>query len=233
MSAWITLISSLKPLGDVQTPDPTWLPVALWPENYAEIWSQIPFLTYRKNSTLVAFSSTGLGRGIGAPFRLRPSPVLVFGAADVHFRPLGHPNVLPRANHNPALPLHARVRALRYLDGGETSGPSRRTSRRQSGKMAAPSATACCASYPFAPRHGDHGHLHFHPGLEPVYPAARVYLEHREAGRGRGALLLRHRRGCRVEPAYGLGMVAVIPVVILLPSYSATSPKGSSGATKR
>ena len=37
MSAWITFISSLKPLGDVQTPDPIWLPVALRPENYAEI----------------------------------------------------------------------------------------------------------------------------------------------------------------------------------------------------
>ncbi len=35
MSAWITLISSLKPLGDVQNPDPIWLPVALRPENYA------------------------------------------------------------------------------------------------------------------------------------------------------------------------------------------------------
>jgi multiple sugar transport system permease protein len=68
MSAWITLISSLEPWGDVQTPDPTWLPVALWPENYAEIWSQIPFLTYRKNSALVAFSSTGLVVALALPF---------------------------------------------------------------------------------------------------------------------------------------------------------------------
>jgi ABC-type glycerol-3-phosphate transport system permease component len=68
MSAWITLISSLKPLGDVQTPDPIWLPVALRPENYAEIWSQIPFLTYRKDSALVAFSSTGLVMTLAIPF---------------------------------------------------------------------------------------------------------------------------------------------------------------------
>ena len=68
MSAWITFISSLKPLGDVQTPDPIWLPVALRPENYAEIWSQIPFLTYRKNSALVAFSSTGLVMALAIPF---------------------------------------------------------------------------------------------------------------------------------------------------------------------
>lgn len=60
MLAWIMVISSLKPLGDVQIPDPIWLPVALQPENYAEIWSQIPLLTYRKNNALVAFSSTGL-----------------------------------------------------------------------------------------------------------------------------------------------------------------------------
>ncbi len=68
MPAWITLISSLKPLVDVQTPDPIWLPVPLRPENYAEIWSQIPFLTYRKNSALVAFSSTGLVMSLAIPF---------------------------------------------------------------------------------------------------------------------------------------------------------------------
>ena len=68
MPAWIMLISSLKPLGDVQTPGPIWLPVALRPENHAEIWSQIPFLTYRKNSALVAFSSTGLVMALAIPF---------------------------------------------------------------------------------------------------------------------------------------------------------------------
>ncbi len=67
MPAWIMLISSLKPLGDVQIPDPTWLPVPLRPENYAEIWSQTPLLTYRKNSALVAFSSTGLAKALAIP----------------------------------------------------------------------------------------------------------------------------------------------------------------------
>ena len=67
MLAWIMLVSSLKPLGDVQTPDPIWLPVVLQPENYAGICSQIPLLTYRKNNALVAFSSTGLVMALVIP----------------------------------------------------------------------------------------------------------------------------------------------------------------------
>ena len=54
-------------MGDVQTPDPIWLAGALRPENYAEIWSQIPLLTYLKNSALVAFSSTGLVMALAIP----------------------------------------------------------------------------------------------------------------------------------------------------------------------
>ena len=54
-------------MSDVQTPDPIWLPAALQPENYAEIWSQIPLLTYRKNSALVSFSSTRLVMALVIP----------------------------------------------------------------------------------------------------------------------------------------------------------------------
>ena len=50
MPVWIMLISSLEPLGDVQTPDPIWLPVPIRLQDYADIWSDIPLLTYLKNS---------------------------------------------------------------------------------------------------------------------------------------------------------------------------------------
>jgi multiple sugar transport system permease protein len=67
MPVWIMLISSLKPLGDVQTPDPTWLPVPTRLQNYADIWSDIPLLTYLKNSAIVALSSTGLVMTLAIP----------------------------------------------------------------------------------------------------------------------------------------------------------------------
>ena len=67
MPVWIMLVSSLKPLGDVQTPDPTWLPLPMRPENYADIWREIPLLTYLKNSAIVALSSTALVMALAIP----------------------------------------------------------------------------------------------------------------------------------------------------------------------
>jgi multiple sugar transport system permease protein len=67
MPAWIMLISSLKPLGAVETPDPRWLPTPFAPENYAEIWREIQLLTYLKNSAIVAFASTALVMALAVP----------------------------------------------------------------------------------------------------------------------------------------------------------------------
>ena len=67
MPVWIMIVSSLKPLGEVQTPDPTWLPVPFRAGNYAEIWSEIPLLAYMKNSAIVAFSSTALVMALSIP----------------------------------------------------------------------------------------------------------------------------------------------------------------------
>ncbi len=67
MPVWIMLISSLKPLGAVQTPDPSWLPTPFRPQNYAEIWREIPLLAYLKNSAIVAFCSTALVMALAIP----------------------------------------------------------------------------------------------------------------------------------------------------------------------
>ena len=67
MPVWIMIISSLKPLNAVQTPDPTWLPAPVRFENYVEIWSEIPLLSYLKNSAIVAFSSTALVMALAIP----------------------------------------------------------------------------------------------------------------------------------------------------------------------
>ncbi len=67
MPVWIMIISALKPLNAVQTPDPTWLPAPVRFENFVEIWSEIPLLSYLKNSAIVAFSSTALVMALAIP----------------------------------------------------------------------------------------------------------------------------------------------------------------------
>jgi multiple sugar transport system permease protein len=67
MPVWIMVISSLKPLGAVQTPDPSWLPVPFEPGNYVDIWREIPLLTYMKNSAIVALASTALVMALAVP----------------------------------------------------------------------------------------------------------------------------------------------------------------------
>ncbi len=67
MPVWIMVISSLKPLNAVQTPDPTWLPAPVRFENFVDIWSEIPLLSYLKNSAIVAFSSTALVMALAIP----------------------------------------------------------------------------------------------------------------------------------------------------------------------
>lgn len=67
MPVWIMLISSLKPLGNIQTPDQTRLPADPQWNNYAEIWNEIPLLVYLKNSAIVAFGSTGLVMALAIP----------------------------------------------------------------------------------------------------------------------------------------------------------------------
>ena len=67
MPAWIMLISSLKTLGEIQTPNPSWLPLPPRWGNYTEIWSQIPLLAYLKNSAIVAFTSTALVMAFSIP----------------------------------------------------------------------------------------------------------------------------------------------------------------------
>lgn len=67
MPVWIMVISSLKPLNAVQTPDPTWLPAPIRFENFVDIWSEIPLLSYLKNSAIVAFSSTALVMALAIP----------------------------------------------------------------------------------------------------------------------------------------------------------------------
>lgn len=67
MPVWIMLVSSLKPLGEVQTPDPTWLPVPFRPGNYLDIWREIPLLGYLRNSAIVAFSTTALVMALAIP----------------------------------------------------------------------------------------------------------------------------------------------------------------------
>ena len=67
MPVWIMLISSLKPLGNIQTPDQTWLPSDPQWSNYADIWNQIPLLVYLKNSAIVAFGSTALVMALAIP----------------------------------------------------------------------------------------------------------------------------------------------------------------------
>lgn len=67
MPVWIMVVSSLKPLGNIQTPDQTWLPDDPQWSNYTEIWSQIPLLVYLKNSAIVAFGSTALVMALAIP----------------------------------------------------------------------------------------------------------------------------------------------------------------------
>ena len=150
MPAWIMLISSLKPLGDVQTPDPTWLPAALQPENYAEIWSQIPLLTYRKNSALVSFSSTRLVMALVIPSAYALARFSFLGRRTYMFALLTTQmfspviTTIPRYRFMRESGLYDTLTAVSVGDATSvwplrpgcspaTSGPSRRTSRRRSG----------------------------------------------------------------------------------------------------
>ncbi len=67
MPVWIMIISSLKPLATVQSPDQTWFPADPQWSNYVDIWSEIPLLTYFKNSAIVAFVSTALVMALAVP----------------------------------------------------------------------------------------------------------------------------------------------------------------------